>query len=148
MFEVKASTTSSEATQGGRTYRRAKALEDVPLETFWSFKATAPTECRVSQLPMLLWQLQGLDLVCNCSRQMRYLSQPGNTGMCIMSIVRIRTCRIGANPEKSDLVNFWGPDWRKFSELCVLLFFLGKIDKMFPKSRLSKTNFRRLSGDN
>ena len=36
------------------------------------------------------------------------------------------THRIGANPEKSDLVNFRGPDWRKFSELCVLLFFLGK----------------------
>ena len=48
------------------------------------------------------------------------------------------TRRIGANPKKSDLVNFWGPDWRKFSELRVLLFFLGKTDKMFPKSRFSK----------
>ena len=34
-----------------------------------------------------------------------------------------RTCRIGANPEKSDLVNFWGPDRRKLSGFCALLFF-------------------------
>ena len=40
-----------------------------------------------------------------------------------------RARRIGANPGKSDLVNFRGPDWRKFSELCVLLFFLGKLTK-------------------
>ena len=36
---------------------------------------------------------------------------------------QFRTRRIGANPEKSDLVNFRGPDRKKFSELCVLLFF-------------------------
>ena len=54
---------------------------------------------------------------------------------------KIKTRRIGANPEKSDLVNFRGPDWRKFSELCVLLFFLGKTDKMLPKSRFSKPIF-------
>ena len=46
------------------------------------------------------------------------------------------TRQIGANPEKSDLVNFQGPDWRKFGELCVLL--LGKTDNMLPKSRFSK----------
>ena len=48
----------------------------------------------------------------------------------------VSTRRIGANPEKSDLVNFGGPNWRKFSELSVLLFFLGKTDKMLPKSSL------------
>ena len=42
---------------------------------------------------------------------------------------KIRTRRIGANPEKSDLVNFRDADWRKFSELCVLLFLLGKLTK-------------------
>ena len=41
----------------------------------------------------------------------------------------VRTRRIGANPEKSDLVNFRGSDWRTFSELSVLLFFLGKMTK-------------------
>ena len=46
-----------------------------------------------------------------------------------MREIWIRTRRIGANPEKSDLVNFRGPDRRKFSELCVLLFFLGKSTK-------------------
>ena len=56
------------------------------------------------------------------------------------------TRRIGANPEKSDLVNFRGPDWRKFSELCVLLSFLGKIDKMLPKSRFSKPIFSHFAG--
>ena len=57
-----------------------------------------------------------------------------------------RTRRIGANPEKSDLLNFRGPDWRKFSELCVLLFFLGKTDKMLPKSRFSKRIFGHSAG--
>ena len=42
---------------------------------------------------------------------------------------------------KSDLVNFRCPDWRKFSELCVLLFVPGKIDKIFPKSRFSERIF-------
>ena len=46
-----------------------------------------------------------------------------------IAITLFRTRWIGANPEKSDLVNFWGPDWRKFSELCLLLFFLGKSTK-------------------
>ena len=50
--------------------------------------------------------------------------------------LEIRTRRIGANPEKSGLVNFRGPDWRKFSELCVLLFFLGKTDKMLQNPGL------------
>ena len=58
----------------------------------------------------------------------------------------VRTRRIGANPEKSDSVNFRGPDWRKFSELCVLLFFLEKIDKMLPKSRFSKPIFGHSAG--
>ena len=44
-----------------------------------------------------------------------------------------KPARIGANPEKSDLLNFRGPDWRKFSEPCVLLLFLGKTDKNAPK---------------
>ena len=49
---------------------------------------------------------------------------------------------IGAKHEKADLVNFRCPDCRKLSELCVLLFFLGKIDtKIFPKSRFSKRIF-------
>ena len=47
----------------------------------------------------------------------------------------IRARRIGANPEKSDLINFRGPDERKFSELCF------PIDKMFPESRFSKQIF-------
>ena len=58
----------------------------------------------------------------------------------------IGTHWIGANPEKSDLVNFQGPDWRKFSELCVLLFFLRKTDTMLPKSRFSKPIFGRSAG--
>ena len=57
-----------------------------------------------------------------------------------------RTRRIGADPEKSDLVNFRGPDWRTFSELCVLLFFLGKTDNMLPKSRFSKPIFGHSAG--
>ena len=61
-------------------------------------------------------------------------------------LVIFRTRRIGANPEKTDLVNFRGPDWRKFSELRVLLFFLGKTDKMLPKSRFSKTIFGHPAG--
>ena len=58
----------------------------------------------------------------------------------------IRTHRIGANPEKSDLVNFRGPNWRKFSELRVLLFFQGKIDKIFPIPRFSKPTFGHSAG--
>ena len=53
---------------------------------------------------------------------------------------------IGANPEKSDLVNFRGPDWKKFSELGVLLFSLGKADKMLPKSRFGKPIFGHSAG--
>ena len=61
--------------------------------------------------------------------------------------LKFRTHRIGANPEKSDLVNFQGPDRRNFSELCVLLFFfLGKTDKMLPKSRFSKPIFGHSAG--
>ena len=62
------------------------------------------------------------------------------------SHITIRTRRIGANPEKSDLVNFRGPNWKKFSELCVLLFFLGKIDKILPKPRFSKHIFGHSAG--
>ena len=40
-----------------------------------------------------------------------------------------RTRQIGANPERSDLLNFRGPDRRKFGELCVLLFFPRKPTK-------------------
>ena len=47
---------------------------------------------------------------------------------------------------KSDLVNFRGPDWRKFSALCVLLFLLGRTDKMFPKSQSSKPIFGHSAG--
>ena len=47
--------------------------------------------------------------------------------------VTFRTRRIGANPEKSDLVNFRGLDWRKFSELCVLLFCPRKSWQITPK---------------
>ena len=52
----------------------------------------------------------------------------------------------GPIPKKSDLVNFRGPDSRKFSELCVLLCFLGKTDKMLPKSRFSKLIFGHSAG--
>ena len=45
-----------------------------------------------------------------------------------------RTRWIGANPEKSDLLNFRGPDRRKFSELCVFaVFFLRKQEKKLTK---------------
>ena len=51
----------------------------------------------------------------------------------------IRTHRmIGANPEKSDLVNFRGPDWRNLVNSVFCCFFLKKVDKMFPKSWFSK----------
>ena len=43
------------------------------------------------------------------------------------NVLKLRACRIGANLEKSDLVHFRGPGWRKFSELSVLLFFAGKV---------------------
>ena len=55
----------------------------------------------------------------------------------------VRTRQISANPEKSDLVNFRGPDWRKF---CVLPVFPGKTDKMLPKSRFSKPIFGQSAG--
>ena len=41
---------------------------------------------------------------------------------------------------------FPGSGLKKFSELCVLLFFLGKIDKMFPKSRFSRRIFGNSAG--
>ena len=48
-----------------------------------------------------------------------------------------RTHPIGANPEKLDLVNFRGPDRRKFSELCAVLFFLQKKTlKNAPQNRV------------
>ena len=85
-------------------------------------------------------------------------SEPGNftkskSGECfdVMGLHQLpqnifRTRRIGANPEKSDLLNFRGPDWRKFSELCVLLFLLGKTDRMLRKSRFSKPIFGHSAG--
>ena len=45
----------------------------------------------------------------------------------------IKTRRIGVNPEKPDLINFWGQDWRKFSEVWTLLFFLKKNWQNAPK---------------
>ena len=60
--------------------------------------------------------------------------------------VTFRARRMGANPEKSDLLDFRGPAWRKSSELCVLIFFLGKTDKMLPKSRFSKPIFGHPAG--
>ena len=50
--------------------------------------------------------------------------------------LQIRTRRIGANPEKSDLVNFRGPDKRKFSELCVCCFSWEKSTKCSPNPGL------------
>ena len=50
------------------------------------------------------------------------------------------------NPEKSDLINFRGPDWRKFSELCVLLIFLGKMTKCSQNPGFSKPIFGRSAG--
>ena len=42
---------------------------------------------------------------------------------CNSELVHIsRTHRIGANPDKSDFVNFQGPEWRIFSDLCFLRF--------------------------
>ena len=64
----------------------------------------------------------------------------------VLGVGKSRTRRIGANPKKSDLLNFRGLDWRKFSELCVLYFFLGKTDKMLPKSRFSKPIFGHPTG--
>ena len=58
----------------------------------------------------------------------------------------VRTHRIGANPENLDLVNFWGLDSGKFSELCLLLFFIEKSDKLLPKPRFSKPIFGHPAG--
>ena len=41
---------------------------------------------------------------------------------------------------------FPGSELIKFSELCVLLFFLGKTDRMLPKSRFSKPLFGHSAG--
>ena len=57
-----------------------------------------------------------------------------------------RTYWIGANPEKISLVNSRGPDWRQFSELCALLFFLGKTHKMLAKIQFSKPIFGHPAG--
>ena len=51
------------------------------------------------------------------------------------------THRIGANPEKPDSVNFRRPDWRKFSELCVLLFSWERSTKCSQTSWFSKRIF-------
>ena len=72
--------------------------------------------------------------------------QPYRPPTKLLLSVKFKTRRIGANPEKAHLVNFRGPDSRKFSELCVLLFLLGKIDRMFPKSRFSKRIFGDTAG--
>ena len=53
----------------------------------------------------------------------------------------LRTHQIGANPEKSDLVNVRGQSWRKFSELCVLLFFPRKNRQNPPKTPAFFGNF-------
>ena len=45
----------------------------------------------------------------------------------------------GQSRKKSDLVNFRGPDWRKFSELCVFAV-------MLPKSRFGKPIFGHSAG--
>ena len=47
---------------------------------------------------------------------------------------------------KIRFTKFPGSDWKKFSEPCVLLFFLGKTDKMIPKSRFSKPIFGHSAG--
>ena len=52
----------------------------------------------------------------------------------------------GQSRKKTILVNFRGPDWRRFSELCVLLFFLGKTHNMLPKSQFSKPIFGHPAG--
>ena len=71
----------------------------------------------------------------------------GDSGPCLGSgESQFRTRRIGADPEKSDLVNFRGPDWRKFSELCVLLFFPRRNWQNVPKSRFSKPIFGHSTG--
>ena len=58
----------------------------------------------------------------------------------------VRTDRIGANPEKSTLVSFRGPSWRRFSELSILLFLLRKINKIHPKPPFSKPIFGHRAG--
>ena len=48
----------------------------------------------------------------------------------------IRARWIGANPEKSDLVNFRVQTEKNLVNFCVLLFFLGKTNKMLPNPPL------------
>ena len=60
--------------------------------------------------------------------------------------VIVRIHRIGANPEKSDLVNFRGLNLRRFSELCVLLFSPRKNRQNPPKPRFSKLIFGHSAG--
>ena len=62
---------------------------------------------------------------------------------------KIRTHRIGANPQKLSLVNFRGPDRRKFSELCVCPLFLGKKNprKCSPKPGLVNQCLATLRGE-
>ena len=58
----------------------------------------------------------------------------------------VRTHRIAANPKKIRFSKFLGPHWRKFGELCVLLFYLGNIDRMHPKSQFNKLIFGQSAG--
>ena len=63
-------------------------------------------------------------------------------------VIIFSTRRIGANPEESDLVNFGVRTEENLVNIVFCCFFLGETDKMLPKSRFSKTNFRPLRGIN
>ena len=56
----------------------------------------------------------------------------------------VRKHQIGANPERSDFVNFRG--LKKFSELCVLLFAWKEINKMLPKPWFCGLIFGHIAG--
>ena len=83
----------------------------------------------------------------DCSKMQQFfdlceLSRPMN--YCATTIVGTR--RIGANPEKSDLVNFRARTEENLVNSVFSCFFLGKTDKMLPKSRFSKPIFGRSAG--
>ena len=60
--------------------------------------------------------------------------------------VLLRARRIGANPEKSDLVNSGVRTEENLVNSVLCCFFLGKTDKMLPKSRFSKLIFGHSAG--
>ena len=68
-----------------------------------------PEKIKVTQMWKSKWLLGGSTKV----TQKWQKSDPKKSLIWVTFRVKIRTRRIGANPEKSDLVNFWGPGLKK-----------------------------------